>query len=123
MRKLLYSTGQILLGVVWLALLAGDAWAQDRRVTGRVATFTDNQPVPGATVQVKGAPTGTTTDANGNFAVATRPGSNTLVVSSIGYKTIEVSVGNQTTVNVTLQEDAASLSEVVVTGYSTQQKK
>jgi TonB-linked SusC/RagA family outer membrane protein len=105
-----------------LACTVTTARAQDRRVTGRVTNSADNQPVPGATVQVKGAATGTTTDVSGNYSISVRPGGS-LIFSSVGYKTQEVAVGNQNAVNVALTEDAASLSEVVVTGYSTQQKK
>jgi len=111
------------LGLVWLVCMAATARAQDRRVTGRVTNSADNQPVPGATVQVKGAATGTTTDAIGSYSIALRPGSNTLVFSSVGYKTQEVAVGNQTSINVSLAEDASSLTEVVVTGYAAQQKR
>ena len=123
MRTLYVSWRSALLGVVWLVCVAAAARAQDRRVTGRVTNSADNQPVPGATVQVKGVATGTTTDASGNYTIALRPGANTLVFSSVGYKTQEVAVGNQNAVNVSLTEDAAALTEVVVTGYSTQQKK
>jgi TonB-linked SusC/RagA family outer membrane protein len=123
MRKALYllSRRGVLLAVFGLCWLASDAWAQDRRVTGRV---TDNgQPVPGATIQVKGGRTGTTTNADGAFAINVGPGNNTLVVSSVGYRTQEVAVGNQTTVNVALEADATALSEVVVTGYTTDTKR
>jgi TonB-linked SusC/RagA family outer membrane protein len=124
MRNHLYPSGRVLLlGVVWLALLASQAQAQDRRVTGRVTNASDSQPVPGATVQVKGAATGTTTDASGNYAISLRGNGGTLVFSSVGFKTQEVNVGNQTTVNVSLAEDAAALTEVVVTGYAAQQKR
>ena len=124
MRRTLYVLWRsALLGLAWLACTVTTARAQDRRVTGRVTNSADNQPVPGATVQVKGAATGTTTDASGNYSIALRPGNNTLVFSSVGYKTQEVAVGNQTAINISMSEDAASLTEVVVTGYAAQQKR
>ena len=123
MRKamyLLFGRGVLmaLLGLTWLAT---DAWAQDRRVTGRVTEA--GQPVPGATVQVKGSRTGTTTNADGAFTVNVGTGSNTLIVSSVGYRTQEVAIGSQSTVNVALEADATALSEVVVTGYTTDNKR
>ncbi|MBC7892511.1 MAG: SusC/RagA family TonB-linked outer membrane protein, partial [Sphingobacteriaceae bacterium] len=124
MKRLLHAVGRsALVGTIWLAALVGTVQAQDRRITGRVTNSSDNQPVPGATVQVKGSNAGTTSDASGNYAIAVRAGTDVLVISSVGYKTSEVRVGNQNVVNLSLAEDAASLSEVVVTGYSTQQKR
>ncbi|MEH6511870.1 MAG: TonB-dependent receptor [Maribacter arcticus] len=79
-------------------------------------------PLPGASVLVKGTTNGTQTDFDGNFTIDT-PSDATLVISYIGFKTVEVAVNNQTTINVTLQEDASALDEVVVTGYGTQIKK
>tara|TARA_R110001606_G_scaffold199322_2_gene347002 strand:- start:2332 stop:5616 length:3285 start_codon:yes stop_codon:yes gene_type:complete len=79
-------------------------------------------PLPGASVLVKGTTNGTQTDFDGNFTIDT-PSDATLVISYIGYKTMEVAVNNQTTISVTLQEDASALDEVVVTGYGTQIKK
>jgi len=79
-------------------------------------------PLPGASVLVKGTTNGTQTDFDGNFTIDA-PSDATLVISYIGYKTMEVAVNNQTTINVTLQEDASALDEVVVTGYGSQLKK
>ena len=75
--------------------------------------------VIGASVMVKGTKTGTVTDFDGNFHVECAPGS-TLVISYIGYKTQEVKASDN--MEVTLQEDANDLQEVVVTGYTTQKK-
>jgi len=111
----------VLLAAFGLTWLTTDAWAQGRRVSGRI---TDNgQGIPGATIQVKGTRTGTTTNADGNYSINV-PGDNaTLVVSSVGFKTIEVAVGSRTAVDVSLEADALALSEVVVTGYTTDTKR
>ncbi|GAB3888141.1 TonB-dependent receptor [Spirosoma agri] len=98
-----------------------NASAQDRRVTGKV-TGADG-PVPGANVVLKGTTTGTATDANGEYALNLRGASPVLVISAIGFKTQEVTVGNRTAVDVLLQDDATALSEVVVTGYSTENRR
>lgn len=79
-------------------------------------------PLPGASVLVKGTTNGTQTDFDGNFTIEA-PSNATLVISYIGYRTMEVAVDNQTTINVTLQEDASKLDEVIVTGYGSQAKK
>ncbi|WP_080238416.1 SusC/RagA family TonB-linked outer membrane protein [Spirosoma rigui] len=101
--------------LLWIILLIGTAaHAQDRRVTGRVVSGKDQQPIPGVNVLIKNTQTGTTTDANGNFALST--GANaTLVFSAIGFQGREVAVGNQSQLNVSLQEGEQNLNEVVVT--------
>ena len=89
-------------------------------ITGTVSD--EMGPLPGASVLVKGTTNGTQTDFDGNFTIDA-PSDATLVISYIGYKSVEVRVDNQTTIDVTLQEDASKLDEVVVTGYGSQAKK
>lgn len=89
-------------------------------ITGTVTDGT--VPLPGASVVVKGTTTGTQTDFDGNFSIIA-PANATLVVSYIGYSTVEIKVEGQTSFNVTLEEDSSKLDEVIVTGYSTQAKK
>ncbi len=89
-------------------------------VTGTVSD--EMGPLPGASVLVKGTTNGTQTDFDGNYTIDA-PSNATLVISYIGFKTMEVAIDNQTTISVTLQEDASKLDEVVVTGYGTQAKK
>ncbi|RYC67988.1 MULTISPECIES: SusC/RagA family TonB-linked outer membrane protein [Spirosoma] len=95
--------------------------AQDRRLTG-VITSAEGA-VPGVNVVLKGTQTGTATDAEGKFSINVQGSNPVLVVSAIGYKTQEVPVGNQSTINITLSEDATALQEVVVTGYSTENRR
>ena len=85
-------------------------------------TVSDSQgPIIGATVKVKGTQTGTVTDFDGNYTIQAATGQ-TLVVSYVGYKTLEVKVGSQRTIDITLHEDSEMLSEVVVVGYGTMRK-
>ena len=70
----------------------------------------------------KGTPNGTVTDFDGNFSLNVKPGA-TIVVSFIGFKTQEIAVGNQSTFNITMEDDNAVLEEVVVVGYGVQKKK
>lgn len=81
----------------------------------------DNTPIPGATVIVVGTNTGTVTDIDGKFNVDASPGQ-VIRISFIGFESAEVTVGNQTEINVSLNEDTSSLEEVVVVGYGTQRK-
>ncbi|WP_432713796.1 SusC/RagA family TonB-linked outer membrane protein, partial [Pedobacter sp.] len=91
-------------------------------VTGKVTSSDDKLPVIGATIKVRGTQQGTITDANGAFILKAGP-EDVLVVSFIGYRTMEVPVNNQTSLNIVLQADASNLTEVVVTGYTSQRKK
>jgi TonB-linked SusC/RagA family outer membrane protein len=97
------------------------AFAQQRAVQG-VVTDSKGEPLPGATVLVKGTTVGSTTGPDGNFQIAMPAGSTTLVVSFVGSKSQEVVVGSQTTVRVALESAAQSLDDVVVVGYGTARK-
>ncbi|WP_460959910.1 SusC/RagA family TonB-linked outer membrane protein [Spirosoma litoris] len=100
---------------LWAAfLLTNLAQAQDRRVTGRVISSKDQQPVPGVNILVKDTQLGTTTDGNGNFTLNVAPNVS-LVFSSIGFEGQTVAIGNQTQLTITLKEAEQSLGEVVVT--------
>jgi TonB-linked SusC/RagA family outer membrane protein len=106
--------------VVFLVLAAVPAFAQ-RQVSGRV-TGADNAAMPGVTVLVKGTSSATSTDANGEYSLTVPNNQNTLIFSFIGYLPQEVAIGNQTTINVSLREDAKALDELVVIGYGTIRK-
>lgn len=100
---------------------AASAFAQ-QSVSGKVTSSDDGSAIPGVNILEKGTSNGTVTDADGNFTISV--GANaTLVFSFVGYSPQEVAVGAQTTLNVTLQSDVTALSEVVVVGYGTQDKK
>jgi TonB-dependent starch-binding outer membrane protein SusC len=92
-----------------------------KTVSGRVLD-SDNQPIPGVNVLVKGTSVGTTSDADGNYTIEMPDESKILVFSFIGYLTQEVDVSDRTTVDVTLVADIQQLSEVVVVGYGEQKK-
>ena len=125
-----------LLGLTALALIGQPAFsvpstgdplvttnpAQERAVSGKVLSSDDNSPLPGVNVAVKGTTRGTTTDANGTYRINVPNGSVTLVFSSVGFQGSEISVGNKSTIDVTLISDNKTLNEVVVVGYGTQKK-
>jgi TonB-linked SusC/RagA family outer membrane protein len=91
------------------------AFAQSRVVSGKV-TDADGNPVPFATVKIKGSNTGLSADANGAYSIKVKTG-DVLVISGASYKTIEVPVGSQTVLNTVIEKGStAELKEVVVTG-------
>ena len=81
-----------------------------------------NEPLPGANVVVKGTTIGTTTDAGGHYSLTVPDDAAVLVFSYIGFQTQEASIGSQSVINITLQADLSTLSEVVVVGYGEQRK-
>jgi len=86
-------------------------------------TVTDSSgPLPGASIVVKGTSNGTQADFDGNYTIDNVDSAATLVFSYIGYATQEVAVNGQSTIDVTLAEDASQLDEVVVVGYGTQKR-
>ncbi|MFO7721119.1 MAG: TonB-dependent receptor [Gillisia sp.] len=97
-------------------LLIGMAQAQT--VSGTVSD--PNGPLPGANVAVKGTNIGAISDFDGQYTLENVPSDAVLVFSFVGFITQEVPVNGRATVNVTLNEDASSLDEVVVIGYGTQ---
>lgn len=101
-------------------MLIGSAWAQ-RTITGTVIDATQGS-LPGATVQVKGTNTGTTTDLEGKYSIVVPEGSETLVFRFVGYTTKEEAIGNRTSIDVTLEE-ASELTEVIVTAQNISREK
>ena len=77
--------------------------AQTIPVTGLVKDGTSNEPLPGVTIQVKGTTTGTSTNADGTYAITVPEGAATLVFSYVGYTVQEVAVNNRTVINVSPQ--------------------
>ncbi|MDW7692409.1 TonB-dependent receptor [Flammeovirgaceae bacterium SG7u.111] len=92
-----------------------------QKVTGRVLSEEDGEPLPGVSIIVKGTSTGTTTDIEGEFSLDVIDGA-VLQFSYIGFVTQEVVVGTQTQINVSLLPDLAQLEEVIVVGYGTQKR-
>ncbi len=78
-------------------------------------------PLPGVTIMEKGTANGVSSDIDGKYSLTVQPGA-VLVFSFVGYKTQEIVVGNQTTINVVMKEDSQMMEEVVVVGYGTQKK-
>ncbi len=100
------------------------SFSQDKTITGKVTDSKDGSPVSGATVQVKGNRTGTSTRSDGTFSLSVPSSATTLVISSIGFDSQEISIAGQSSVEVSFVANAGSnLNEVVVTGYGSSKKK
>lgn len=115
LTKLLCLTALMLFSVTH------EANAQTNTITGTVVGANDNFPLPGVNVIVKGTNNGVVTNFDGNYSIDASPHS-TLSFSFVGYKTQEILVSNQTTINLSLEEDIANLEEVIVVGYGAQKK-
>lgn len=108
--------------IISLLLLSVCGYAQQLTVKGKVISATDQEPLIGATIQVKGTGTGTITSIDGDYMLANIPANAVLVFSSIGFEAQEVSVAGRTTIDIILQESSEVLDEVVVIGYGAVRK-
>jgi TonB-linked SusC/RagA family outer membrane protein len=107
--------------LIFLLVISVSVFAQTKNITGKITDST-GEPLPGVTVVVKGAATGTITDIDGNYMLPNVSSENTLVFSFIGMATQEILVGNQSTISITLLADAIGLDEIVAIGYGTVRK-
>jgi len=101
------------------------SWAQTRQVTGRVVSDSTREGLSGVSVTIRGTKTSTATNNEGRYTIAVPDrGNTTLVFSSVGYNAQEVSVGNRSTIDVTLITSAGNtLTDVVVVGYQTVRRR
>jgi TonB-linked SusC/RagA family outer membrane protein len=114
----------ILYTLFFLPLLFATQASAQINLTGTVKDAS-NEGLPGANIYVKGTSTGTSSDINGNFKLQVPENlkNANLVISLIGYATQEIAIGQQAKFDIVMQEDLQVLSEVVVAGYMTQEKK
>ena len=122
MMRFLLKGGRALMAMALSLGLLGFAYGQSVNVSGKITAATDAEPIPGVNVIVKGTANGTTSDAEGNFSISA-PVDGTLVFSFIGFASQEVPVGGKSTINVSMQEDATQLGEVVVTALGIERKE
>ena len=107
--------------IISMVLLSYTAFGQNG-LTGQVID-SNNMPLPGVSVVIKGTTVGTITDFDGNYSLNTElSDSKVLVFSYIGFKTQEIIVDGKSVINVLMEEDTSLLDEVVVVGYGTQKK-
>ena len=104
-----------------LSVMCFAAYAQ-KTVTGTVKDAT-GEPMIGVSILVDGTAIGGITDFDGNFTIKDVPEKGVLKITYIGYKDQKIAVAGKNSFNITMEEDAASLDEVVVVGYGTMKKK
>jgi len=110
-------------GLMLLAFIMACAYCHaQQRVKGKVTSRDNGLPIQGVSIKVQGSTVGTLTDSDGYFSVEA-DGNRTLLVSSVGYLSQEISINNRSTIDVVLEVDVTSLGEVVVMGYGVQRKR
>ena len=107
------------LSLIILLTISLTALAQERLISGKV-TDESGMGLPGVTVQLKGTSTGTTTDLDGKYKINLNAG--ILRFSYIGFVPQEITITNQSSINIVLLEETKQLNEVVIIGYGTQKK-
>jgi Ca-activated chloride channel homolog len=116
MKKMLW----ILVAVTFCSLAFKSP--QERVITGKVTAVDDGKPIPGVNVILKGTTKGAATDASGNYQINVPAKGGTLLFTFIGMVAQEIPVGTRSVIDVQLKNDASTLNEIVVTGYTTQKK-
>jgi TonB-dependent starch-binding outer membrane protein SusC len=106
----------LLIAILFLHISTATAQGNKHRVTGRTISSTDEKPLPGVNIVIKGTSNGTVSDIEGNYSIDAND-ADILVFSYIGHNNEEVTVGAKTIINISLTEDIAKLGEVVVVGY------
>lgn len=97
--------------------------AQQNTVSGKITDQTTNQPLQGATINVKGSNASVTTGADGTFKLPVNGTGAVLVISYVGYGTQEIALGKKTNLDVQLSNTASTMDDVVVVGYGTSKRK
>ncbi|MDX2306497.1 MAG: TonB-dependent receptor [Microscillaceae bacterium] len=98
------------------------SYAQTRTISGKVSDLESGQGLPGVSIFIEGTTTGTITDVDGNYSITAATG-NVLVYQSVGYIAQKITLGTESTLNVTLTTDTQQLNEVIVIGYGIQEKR
>ncbi len=110
-----------LLGILSSPVLGSDNW--EKILTGTVTEAGTGEPMPGATILVKGTNVGTLANENGEFTLNAPDNAEVLVVSYLGYRPQEIVIGDQTNFTIELASDPLQLGDVVVIGYGQQKKQ
>ena len=117
-RLLAKSVSLIFICVLFTQL----AFSQSKTISGKVLDD-KGAPIIGASVTVKGSKGGVTTGTDGTYHLSVSPTAKTLVISSVGYTSQEIAIGDQTSIDISLVTSNQNLNEVVVVGYGTARKK
>jgi TonB-dependent starch-binding outer membrane protein SusC len=109
--------------LLFLLLLLPFSMLAQSTLSGVVTDKMSGQPMPGVNVIIKGTTKGATTDFDGNYSLSNVKSGDVIDFSYVGFKPVEVVYTSQKNINVTLEEQAANLEEVVLVGYGTVKKK
>jgi TonB-dependent starch-binding outer membrane protein SusC len=121
MGLLIYLRHSSLLFFISLLFLSHITLSQDFTVRGQVSDE-NGESLPGVNVVAKSTTIGTVTDIEGTYSLSVPENTSTLVFTSVGYQSTEVTIGSRNVINVSMTPDIQSLSEVVVIGYGTQER-
>lgn len=113
---------KLLLLFFFAALAAGQLFAQGRTVTGKITDEAGN-PMAGVSVQVRDSRLGTSTNPDGSFILSGVPANATLVITSVGFETQNIAIGNNTVFEIKLKVSTSPLDEVVVVGFTQVRRK
>jgi len=103
-------------------ILTQIAFSQTKTVSGKISDDKGN-PIQGATVSARGSKAGTSTDASGAFKLNVPATAKTLVITSVGFTQQEISIGDKESFEISLVPSSQALTDIVVIGYSTAQRK
>ncbi|MBC6425842.1 MAG: carboxypeptidase-like regulatory domain-containing protein, partial [Ekhidna sp.] len=103
-------------------LVSATVFAQSSRVTGIIQDEGSGEPLIGVTVIEKGTTNGTISDMNGRYSIEV-PSNSILVISYVGFETSEIALNGRSQIDVSLKKDVTQLSEVIIVGYSSQNRQ
>ena len=107
---------------VFALVLSGFSALVAQTVTGTITSARDGQTLPGVTIQVKGTTTGAVTDRNGKYSIEVSSDEDVLLISYVGFTTIEIPINGRQEIDIELQPAIYDLDQVVVTAYGTARK-
>ncbi len=105
-----------------LLLFSLNSFAQNVTIKGKVTDASSGEPIPFASIQIKGTMTGTATHDLGEYSISA-PTNGVLVFSSIGYKNLEIPINGRTSISASLEPEALALEDVIVVAYGSVTKK
>ena len=118
-KKLFSNVGMLIL--IFMLTISQMFAQQGKTIMGKIID-SSSSPIPGVSVSVQGTTIGTISSAEGMYTINVPETAKVLVFSFVGMKTMEVTIGNQTQINVTMAEESIGLDDVVVVGYGVQKK-
>lgn len=112
-----------LLGLLIVTLISMSSLLAQTRISGVVTSQEDGTPIPFASVFVKGTNVAATTDSDGKYLINVSEGATTLSFNVIGMRSIDVEINGRIVINVTMQQDAVALDDVLIVAYGTAKKE